>query len=318
MTAVEVSSTPYHNAGATAVSDVAFAVATGLDYLRVLTAAGLDVETAARQITFSMALGCRFYLAIAKIRAARKLWADVIAACGGSADAQRMCLRVSTGRRVLTTRNQSLNILRNTVACYAGAVAGADIITTTPFDAPTGLPSEASRRNARNTQLILAEECHLAQVVDPAGGSWYIEWYTNEVARRAWALFQQIEAQGGMIKAVVSGWVGEQIRPAEAAREKDIAVRKVAVTGVSEHPTLTEEPPRAGAAELSTACHGRGAAAVRTGDASMMPQRRSMRWPASPAGERRVDGRGDRRGGGRRHTWPDRRKADAGRRRSRR
>ena len=118
-----------------------------------------------------MALGCRFYLAIAKIRAARKLWADVIEACGGSADVQRMRLRVSTGRRVLTTRNQLLNILRNTVACYAGAVADADIITTTPFDAPTGLPTEASRHNARNTQHILAEECYLAQVVDPAGSS---------------------------------------------------------------------------------------------------------------------------------------------------
>ena len=166
---------------ASAVSDVASVVATELDYVQVLTAAGLDLETAARQITFSMALGCRFYLAIAKIRAARKLWADVFEACGGSADAQRMCLRVSTGRRVLTTRNQLLNILRNTVACYAGAVADADVITTTPFDAPTGLPTEASRRNARNTQHILAEECHLAQVVDSAGGSCYIEWYSDEV-----------------------------------------------------------------------------------------------------------------------------------------
>jgi methylmalonyl-CoA mutase len=240
MTAVEVSTTPYHNAGATAVADIGFAIATGLDYLRLLTEAGLDIDTAARQITFSMGLGCRFYLAIAKIRACRKLWADVIAASGGGPAAQKMRLRVSTGKRVLTTRNQSLNILRNTVACYAGAVAGADIITTTPFDTPTGLPSEASRRNARNTQLILAEECHLPQVVDPAGGSWYIEWYTNEVARRAWTVFQQVEARGGMVKAAVSGWVAEQIRPTSTAREKDIAVRKVAVTGVSEHPTLTE------------------------------------------------------------------------------
>ncbi len=164
MTSVEVSTTPYHNAGATAVADVGFMIATGLEYLRAMTAAGMDIDTAARQITFSMGLGCRFYLAIAKIRAARRLWADVVAACGGSEAAQKMCLRISTGQRVMTTRNQSLNILRNTVACYAGAIAGADVITTTPFDAPTGLPSEASRRNARNTQLILAEECHLARV----------------------------------------------------------------------------------------------------------------------------------------------------------
>jgi len=240
MTAIEVSTTPYHDAGATSVADIAFAVATGIDYLRALTDAGLDVDTAASQITFSMGLGCRFYLAIAKIRAARKLWADVIAASGGGARAQKMQLRVSTGRRVLTTRNESLNILRNTVACYAGAIAGADIITTAPFDAPTGLPSAGARRNARNTHHVLAEECHLAQVIDPAGGSWYIEWYTDELAKRAWSMFQQIETQGGMIKAAVGGWVAEQIKPTEAAREKDIAVRKLAITGVSEHPSLTE------------------------------------------------------------------------------
>lgn len=240
MTAVEVSTAPYHDAGASAVADVAFAVATGLDYLRALTDAGLDLDTAARQIAFNMGVGCRFYLAIAKIRAARKLWAAVVEASGGSAEAQKMRLRVCTGRRVLTLRNQSLNILRNTVACYAGALAGAEIITTTPFDAPTGLPSEASRRNARNTQLILAEECHLARVVDPAGGSWYIEWYTDEVAKGAWSVFQQVEAQGGMLKAAASGWVANQIKLTEAAREKDIAVRKVAITGVSEHPTLVE------------------------------------------------------------------------------
>jgi methylmalonyl-CoA mutase len=240
MTAVEVSTTPYHNAGATAVADIAFAVATGLDYLRAMTSAGLDVEIAARQITFSMGLGCRFYLAIAKIRAARKLWADVIGTIGGSAEAQKMQLRVSTGRRVLTTRDQSLNILRNTVACYAGAIGVADIITTTPFDAPTGLPTEAARRNARNTHHILAEECHLAQVVDPAGGAWYIEWYTDALAKRAWSVLQQVEAQGGMIKAAGNGWVTAQIKPTEAAREKDVAVRKMAITGVSEHPVLTE------------------------------------------------------------------------------
>ena len=283
MTAVEVSSAPYHDAGATAVADVAFAVATGIDYLRALTDAGLDVETAARQITFSMGLGCRFYLAIAKIRAVRKLWADVIAASGGSAQAQKMPLRVSTGRRVLTTRNQSLNILRNTVACYAGAVAGADIITTTPFDAPTGLPTEVSRRNARNTQLILAEECHLAQVIDPAGGSWYIEWYTNEIAKRAWSMLQQIEAQGGMIKAVVSGWVAEQIKPTEAAREKDIAMRKVAITGVSEHPTLTERRAEQEQPDYRQLAMRGGGAPVQ------------LAAPASPPGGARRPGRRARR-----------------------
>jgi methylmalonyl-CoA mutase len=240
MRAVEVCTTPYHDAGASAVADVAFAIATGTEYLRVLTESGLAIDDAARQITFSMGLGCRFYLATAKIRAARRLWADVVAACGGGAEAQRMVLRVSTGRRVLTTRDQTLNILRNTVACYAGAIGVADVITTTPFDAPSGLPTEDARRNARNTHHILREECHLAQVVDPAGGSWYIEWYTDAIARTAWAMFQQVEAQGGMLRAAQSGWVAAQIKPTEAAREKDIGTRKVEVVGIGEHATLTE------------------------------------------------------------------------------
>ena len=241
MTSVEVSTTPYHDAGATSVMDVAFAVATGVAYLRALVDGGLDVDAAAGQITFHMGLGCRFYLAIAKIRAARRLWADVVAASGGSAHAQRMRLRVSTCRRVLTTRDPSLNILRNTVACYAGAIGVADAITTIPYNAPTGLPTEPARRNARNTHHILMEECHLAQVVDPAGGSWFVEYYTDAIAKSAWAMFQQVEAQGGMAKAVEGGWIADQIRPVEAGRERDIATRKVAIVGVSEHPILTED-----------------------------------------------------------------------------
>jgi methylmalonyl-CoA mutase len=241
MTAVEVSTTPYHDAGASAAADIAFAIATGLDYLRALEAGGMEVDAAARQITFSMGLGCRFYLAIAKIRAARRLWADVVAASGGSAAAQKMRLRVSTGRRVLTTRDQSLNILRNTVACYAGAVGGADSITTTPFDAPTGLPSASARRNARNTHHILLEECHLAAVVDPAGGAWFVEAYTDALAVEAWSIVQQIEAQGGMLKATESGWVAAQLKPTEAAREKDVAVRKTRIVGISEHADVMEK-----------------------------------------------------------------------------
>ncbi len=240
MTAVEVSTTPYHNAGASAVADVAFALGTAIDYLRALTDSGLSIDDAARQITFSMALGCRFYLATAKIRAARRLWADLVAKCGGGAEAQKMTLRVSTGRRVLTTRDQTINILRNTVACYAGAIGVADAITTTPFDAPTGLPTEDARRNARNTHHILLEECHLADVIDPAGGSWYIEWYTDAIAKHAWAMFQKIEAQGGMLAAAQSGWIMAQIKPTEAAREKDVGTRKTEVVGISEHAILIE------------------------------------------------------------------------------
>jgi methylmalonyl-CoA mutase len=256
MTAVEVGTAPYHHAGATSAQDLAFLLGTGAEYLRALTAGGLDVSAAAKQITFSVSIGCRFYQAIAKIRAARMLWAQVVAACGGDAAAQTMRLRATTSRRVLTTRSPSLNILRNTAACYAGAIGGADAITTVPFDAPVVLSTELSRRNARNTQLILAEECHLNHVIDPAGGSWYIEWYTRQLAEKAWALFQQLEAQGGMLAAATSGWVARQIDVSELKRERDIATRKLPITGISEHPDASEKKLGNGApkrVELRTA-----------------------------------------------------------------
>jgi len=241
MTAVEVGTAPYHLAGATSAQDLAFLLGTGVEYLRALTAGGLDVNAAGKQIAFSVSIGCRFYQAIAKIRAARLLWAEVVAACGGDAAAQTMRLRATTSRRVLTTRSPALDILRNTAACYAGAIGGADAITTIPFDAPVVLSTELSRRNARNTQLILAEECHLNHVVDPAGGSWYVEWYTRQLAEKAWALFQQIEAQGGMLAAATSDWVARQIDATELKRERDIATRKLPITGISEHPDGSEK-----------------------------------------------------------------------------
>ena len=154
-----------------------------------------------------------------------------------------MRLHTKTSRRVLTTRNPALNILRNTASCYAGAVAGADAITTLPFDAPAVLDTESSRRIARNIQLILAQECQLNHVIDPAGGSWYIEWYTRQLAEKAWALFQQIEEQGGMLSAATSGWVTRKIETVELEREHDIATRKQPITGISEHPNISEKKP---------------------------------------------------------------------------
>ncbi len=241
MTAVEVGTGVYHHAGATSEQDLAFLLGTGIEYLRALTAVGLDINAAAKQIAFSVSIGCRFYQAIAKIRAARMLWARVVESCGGDAAAQTMRLRTMTSRRVLTTRSPSINILRNTAACYAGTIAGADAITTDPFDAPAVLSTELSRRNARNIQLILAEECHLNQVIDPAGGSWYIDWYTRQLAEKAWALFQQIERQGGMLPAATTGWVAQQIEAVELKRERDIATRKLPITGISEHPDISEK-----------------------------------------------------------------------------
>ena len=241
--AIRVGTGPYHHAGATAAQDLGLSMATGLAYLRANLAAGLDVNAAAGQLVFSYSIGCNFFLAIAKLRAARRLWARIVTAAGGSDDAAAMCMQVRTSKRVLTTRDPWVNMLRGTVCCFAGAVAGAQVIIAEPFDVALGQPGELGRRIARNTQIILSEEAHLHRVADPAGGSWYLEKLTDELADRGWAFMQQIEKQGGMAKALEAGWVNEQIASAFAPRLKNIATRRDPLTGVSEFPNLAETLP---------------------------------------------------------------------------
>jgi methylmalonyl-CoA mutase len=241
VTAIAVDAAPYHDAGASAAQDLAFSMATGIEYLRAMERAGLDANTASRQILFRCSIGCRLSMAIAKLRAARRLWARVVEACGGDEIGRRMSIQVRTGRRVLTSRDPWVNMLRNTVCCFAGAVAGADVITTAPFDAAISEPDEFSRRVARNTQLLLREESHLHRVVDPAAGSWFIEKLTEELAERAWAILQEIEGRGGMAQTLQTGWVAEQIDATYTARLKNLATRRDAITGVSEFPNLTED-----------------------------------------------------------------------------
>ncbi|OPZ08579.1 MAG: Methylmalonyl-CoA mutase small subunit [candidate division BRC1 bacterium ADurb.BinA292] len=241
----------YHRAGATAVQDLAFSMATGVAYLRAMLGFGLTLPAALNQLLFSYSVGCNQFLAIAKLRAARRLWARVAEACGAEPRDRAMALHVRNADRIMTVRDPWVNMLRTTVCCFAGAAAGAESITITPFDSQVGLPDDFSRRIARNTQVILMEESHLGQVMDPGGGSWYIERLTEDLAAAAWKLFQEIEARGGMGEAIVSGWVKEQIEAAYQPREKNLARRKDAITGVSEFPNLGErsleprEPDRA-------------------------------------------------------------------------
>ena len=238
-TAIQVSTEPYHHAGASSTQDLAFATATALEYLRAMVRARLDFDTAATQIAFSMSIGCEFFQAIAKLRALRKMWAKVLAACNASeATARSTRIHVRTSRRVLTSRDPWINLLRNTVCCFAGAVGGADSITTAPLDAAIGPSDEFSRHLARNTQIIALQESHLNRVIDPAGGSWFLERLTDQLAERGWALLQQVEQHGGMVRAVSDGWLAQQIGSVETARERNLATRRQIVTGVSEHPLL--------------------------------------------------------------------------------
>lgn len=250
-TAVRVGTAAYHHAGATATQDLAFSMATGLEYLRAMTAGGMSVEEAAGQVQFSFAVGCNFFLAIAKLRAARRLWARVVEACGGGEDARRMTMHVRPSKRVMTSRDPWVNILRNSACVFAAGVAGADAVGALPMDCALGEPSELARRIARNTHHILMDECHLHRVNDPAGGSWYLERLTDELCERAWVILQAIEARGGMAASLLDGWVGAQIDTALEPRMRNIATRREGVLGVSEFPNLGESEVRP--AEVDTA-----------------------------------------------------------------
>ena len=223
VTAVGVDTMPYQDAGATAAQDIAFGTATAVEYLRTMTSAELDIDSAARQILFRIGLGTHHFLAIAKLRAARRVWSRVIEACGGSPESGAMRIHARTSNRVLTERDPDVNLLRNTVAMFAAGVGGANVLTSVPFDAMIGLPDEFSRRVARNTVRVLQEEAHLHRVIDPAGGSWFLDQLTEQLADKAWEIFQEIERRGGMLAALKSEWVAEQIDPEYAPRAKDIA-----------------------------------------------------------------------------------------------
>ena len=241
-TAVGVDTSPYHDAGCTESQDLAISMATGLAYVKAMTAAGLDVDAACRQILFTYSVPCDQFLAIAKLRAARKMWARITEACGAGESARAMRITAITSWRMMSKRDPWVNMLRTTVACFAAAVGGADSITVRPFDETLGLPDALGRRISRNTHVILAEESNLAKVVDPAGGSWYVESRTDELAKVAWAEFQAIEKAGGIVAVVQDGSLAKQIAAAYAQREGNLAKRRDPVTGVSEFPNIGEAP----------------------------------------------------------------------------
>ncbi|WP_406283235.1 methylmalonyl-CoA mutase subunit beta [Embleya sp. NBC_00896] len=240
--AIAVDGQPYHEAGGSEGQELGAATAAGVAYLRALTAAGLDIDTALGLVEFRFAATAEQFPTIAKLRAARRLWARVAQASGASGPAGAQRQHALTSWAMTTRRDPWVNMLRTTVAAFAAGVGGADAVTVRSFDAAIGLPDPFSRRIARNTQALLLEESHLAQVIDPAGGSWFVERLTDDLARTGWAFFQEIERRGGIVAVLDSGWLAERLAEVRAKRDKDIADRTDPITGVSEFPNLTEVP----------------------------------------------------------------------------
>lgn len=242
--AITVDGPAFHNLGATAVWELGATIAAAVAYLRALTEAGLPVQQALRQISFRLAADDDQFMTLAKMRAVRQLWAR-IAEVAGDADGGAAVVHAETSLPMMTQRDPWVNMLRCTLAAFGAGVGGADTVLVYAFDVsiPGGWPGTATsfaRRIARNTQLLLLEESHVGRVLDPAGGSWFVEDLTKQLAERAWQHFQSIESHGGFVDS--QDYLAAQIGELAARRADDIAHRRIAITGVNEFPNLGEAP----------------------------------------------------------------------------
>ncbi|ASU82093.1 methylmalonyl-CoA mutase [Nocardiopsis gilva YIM 90087] len=237
---ITVDGTPYHDAGGSDAQELGATMAAGVAYLRALTDAGLDLADAAARLEFRYAATADQFATIAKLRAARAMWARVAEVCGLPAEQRGMRQHAATSAAMMTRRDPYVNMLRTTLACFGAGTGGADAVTVRPFDAALGLPDDFARRIARNTQSLLLEEAHLARVIDPAGGSFFVERLTADLYTAGWAFFQELEAAGGMAAALTSGLVAQRVDEVWQKRRDNLAHRRDPVTGVSEFPDLDE------------------------------------------------------------------------------
>jgi methylmalonyl-CoA mutase len=259
VTALTADGVGYHVAGATEAQELACMLATFVAYLRACEKGGIAPKDAIPKISVALAADADEFSTIAKLRAARRLVWRTADACGAGDAAARVQFASPTSYRMMAKRDCWTNILRTTIACTGAAIGGADAIVVLPFTFALGKPDAFARRVARNIQIVCQEESNLGRVTDPAGGSWYVEQLTDELAKKAWEIFQDIEARGGMLSGLTTGYVQEMIAKSAEARAKSIATGKYEVTGVSAFPILgddgvkTEPWPKPAASASGTA-----------------------------------------------------------------
>jgi methylmalonyl-CoA mutase len=227
-----------HNAGGSEAQELAYVLAVALEYLRALEAGGITLDAARSMIYFRLAADADQFLTIAKFRALRMLWARVEEAC--ELTPVPPLVAGETAWRMMTRRDPYVNMLRATIAVVAAGFGGANAITVLPFTLALGLPDRFARRIARNTQLILLEESHLAKVTDPAAGAGSVEDLTEQLCRAAWSRFQEIERTGGAWAALEQGMIQSKVAAVRSQREGAVARRKDAITGTSDFPDLAE------------------------------------------------------------------------------
>jgi methylmalonyl-CoA mutase len=232
---------PYHNGGADAVQELSYAMATATEYIRAMLARGHDIEIIAKSMAFSFSLGSNFFMELSKIRAARVTFAKIIRAFGGSDEAAKIYIHGKTSSWTKTVYDPYVNMLRNASEAFSGAVAGVDSLDVVAFDEPIRESDDFSRRVSRNVQSILQDECRFTQPIDPAGGSWYIESLTHEIAEKAWGSFQAIEGEGGMYALLDSGKIKTLVADKYEDKFKNMAKRKHVWVGTNMYANMTEE-----------------------------------------------------------------------------
>jgi methylmalonyl-CoA mutase len=233
-----VKTQPYHNSGANIIQELGIALSAGLEYMNVLTDEGISAEKAASQISFSLSIGSRYFLEIAKIRALRVAWANILKLYGVTGTAK---IHASTSMWNATVFDPNVNMLRATTEAMSAAIAGADSITVIPYDAVFKKPDEFSCRIARNVQLLLKNECNFNKIVDPSAGSYYIETLTEQIVSRSLDAFKKLESEGGLLAAIQSGSVQKSIDESRKQKEKLIAQRREVFIGTNQYPNLQEK-----------------------------------------------------------------------------
>ena len=256
---IGVNALSLNNAGAYIYQELGYALAWGNEYLNQLTEAGVPAAKVAKKMKFNFGIGSNYFMEIAKFRAARMLWADIVAQYLGEDDckcAAQMHVHAETSTFNLTVFDSYVNLLRTQTEAMSAALGGVDSMTVTPFDKAYETPNDFSERLARNQQLLLKEESHFDKVVDPAAGSYYIENLTASIAKQAWDLFLSVEEEGGFMASVKAGKVQEAINASNKARHEAVARRKEILLGTNQYPNFTEQAGDKRPLEATCCCGG--------------------------------------------------------------
>lgn len=268
---INVNSVELNNSGAYIYQELGYALAWGNEYLSQLTEAGVPADLAAKKIKFNFGISSNYFMEIAKFRAARMLWANIVkeyapvCSCSNNNNEEgdntcynacKMVAHAETSKFNLTLFDAHVNLLRTQTGAMSAALAGVNSITVSPFDCTYTTPNDFSERIARNQQLLLKEESHLNRIVDPAAGSYYIENLTTSIAGEAWKLFLSVEEEGGMLKAIMEGKVQEAVNNSNKARHEAVSKRKEILLGTNQYPNFTELAGEKSPMECKCCCGG--------------------------------------------------------------